>query len=112
MTSANYSEYIRTLTPKLRWWINQIVQLMILHAKITETEATQNLLNSNVPNICDHEPDWFTRENPFYWAMEILHASQGNVGPFWWHDPELFAKYQEYIKWFNSLGEEKRRIPD
>lgn len=112
MTNKDSADYMRAFTPKLRWWLSQIVDLLVSYAGMTETEAKQKLLHSNIPALCDGEPDWVTRENPFYWAMEILHSGKGNVGPFWWHDPEILAKYQEYIKWFNSLSEEQRLIPD
>ncbi len=109
MENIDFSRYVCNIDPMIQWWLNQIVKLLIEHGELIESEALHVLLKSSI--LSDGEDSrWLLRELPFYWAMEIIHAGQGSVPPFWWHDPQLNEKFAEYKKWFNALTDDERLI--
>ncbi|MCC6603508.1 MAG: hypothetical protein IT327_09880 [Anaerolineae bacterium] len=79
---------------ELQVYFNEIKQLLMEHGNLDESKAERLIDESGIfaDLVTENDLLYLFHEEPYYWAMEILHAP---INPEWYQDPNLWPPPRE-----------------
>lgn len=99
----NQDEYM--LSPEdakeLERYKQEISQCLVRYGGLSEMEANQIVERNNLFEVKnDTQLFLIFHEEPYYWAMMMLHTQQN---PLWYQDPTLWPPPADYHEWSLTL---------